>query len=161
RIPAPGSQSNRAAPGRGAFCPGRNCELCLGQTILAAARSARIHRQVSAMDYASPAAATREAAKSPIRARLDGGLPRCHASPRASASALARTALGLSLPEPARVFLDKLLAIHLLEPAAITTFLGPREDRLREYTSGEGLGQALVQEGLLTPYQFERVLAGN
>jgi response regulator RpfG family c-di-GMP phosphodiesterase/serine/threonine protein kinase len=109
--------------------------------------------QTSIMNQPSPAEAAREAAKQRFRARLtaDGSAAlRCPPYPGVG-----------ELPEPAGAFLQQLLAIRLLEPGAVAAFLRPRTDRLAAYGSAEGLGQALVQEGLLTPYQLERALSGR
>jgi serine/threonine protein kinase len=60
----------------------------------------------------------------------------------------------------ARTFLHKIVQLQLLPADVVDRFLSEREDRLGEYGSGVQMGQALVQAGLLTDYQLERVLAG-
>ncbi len=65
------------------------------------------------------------------------------------------------LPAKARQFLDRLGQIGLIGYSERGNFLSERVDRLRDYTSEEKLGAALVQAGVLTMYQFERVLLGN
>ncbi len=57
--------------------------------------------------------------------------------------------------------MDRLIAIGLLEASSANAFLAPRADRLVEYATEEHLGRALVQAGLLTSHQLERVLIGN
>jgi response regulator RpfG family c-di-GMP phosphodiesterase/serine/threonine protein kinase len=49
----------------------------------------------------------------------------------------------------------------LVEHSSAAAFLEPRADRLDEYTTEERLGHALIQAGLLTTYQLDRVLSGN
>jgi response regulator RpfG family c-di-GMP phosphodiesterase/serine/threonine protein kinase len=68
---------------------------------------------------------------------------------------------GPRLDADARAFLRKLIHLGLLPWDVIDRFLHEREDRLAEYNSGPRIGQALVQAGLLTSYQLERVLAGS
>ncbi len=65
------------------------------------------------------------------------------------------------LPADARTFLRKIVQLQLLPAEVVDSFLSERENRLAEYSSGMQLGQALVQAGLLTSYQLERVLAGS
>src|SRR6185437_11315227 len=65
------------------------------------------------------------------------------------------------LPVDARTFLNKIAKLSLLPANTIDQFLSEREDRLGEYTTGVQIGQALVQAGLLTSYQLDRVLAGS
>lgn len=86
--------------------------------------------------------------------------------PSATPSEAARPPRSRSETDPplspkARGFLDRLGQLGLLGPSARGGFLRDRADRLREYTSDEKIGQALVQAGLLTMYQFERVLLGH
>src|SRR4051812_45607195 len=64
------------------------------------------------------------------------------------------------LRPPAQALVDRLLAGQVLEAAALDDFLAGRDGRLGEYFTGERLGQALVEAGLLTPYQLKRALAG-
>ncbi len=71
--------------------------------------------------------------------------------PRASAS----------LHADARSFLNKLVRLSLVTPDGVDLFLSEREDRLAEYPTGVHIGQALVQAGILTNYQLDRVLAGT
>jgi response regulator RpfG family c-di-GMP phosphodiesterase len=65
------------------------------------------------------------------------------------------------LPDPARTFLDQLTGLSLLDPGLVDHFLRERSERLADFTTDERIGQALVHAGLLTPYQLERVLAGD
>jgi response regulator RpfG family c-di-GMP phosphodiesterase/serine/threonine protein kinase len=69
------------------------------------------------------------------------------------------------LPTPilqadARSFLGKIVRSGLLPREVVDRFVSERDDRLAEYGSGIQIGQALVQAGLLTNYQLDRVLAG-
>jgi response regulator RpfG family c-di-GMP phosphodiesterase len=61
----------------------------------------------------------------------------------------------------ARTFLAQLVQLSLLPADTVDRFLSEREDRLAEYGTGVQIGQALVQAGLLTGYQLDRVLAGT
>jgi response regulator RpfG family c-di-GMP phosphodiesterase len=65
------------------------------------------------------------------------------------------------LPAAARGFLDEVRAVGLADAAALAAFLDAHADRLPDYTAGERLGRALVQAGLLTPYQLDRLLSGT
>jgi response regulator RpfG family c-di-GMP phosphodiesterase/tRNA A-37 threonylcarbamoyl transferase component Bud32 len=60
-----------------------------------------------------------------------------------------------------RAFLDQLLQLQLLSAAAVDAFLMQSAAHLADYTSPELLGCALVQAGLLTDYQLDRVQAGT
>jgi response regulator RpfG family c-di-GMP phosphodiesterase/tRNA A-37 threonylcarbamoyl transferase component Bud32 len=60
-----------------------------------------------------------------------------------------------------RAFLDQLLQLQLLSPSAVDAFLTQSAAHLGDYTSPELLGCALVQAGLLTDYQLDRVQAGT
>jgi response regulator RpfG family c-di-GMP phosphodiesterase len=60
----------------------------------------------------------------------------------------------------AHSFLRKIIHLGLLQATVVNHFLSERLDRLAEYSNGTQIGQALVQAGLLTHYQLERVLAG-
>lgn len=80
-------------------------------------------------------------------------------------SALSRPGLPFAprslLPPAAAAFLDRLTELGLLDPADRESFLAERLDRLREYTSDQRIGHALVQLGLLTPYQLQRALLAD
>jgi response regulator RpfG family c-di-GMP phosphodiesterase/tRNA A-37 threonylcarbamoyl transferase component Bud32 len=65
------------------------------------------------------------------------------------------------VPPAARTFLEELVRLGLLEPAALAAFIGEREERLSEYTTEERIAGALVQAGLLTEYQVNNVLLGQ
>ncbi len=65
------------------------------------------------------------------------------------------------LPPAARRFLDYLVAQRLVADDAVGPFLEARLDRLGEYAAEVEIGQALVEAGLLTSFQLDRVLAGN
>ncbi|HKB37959.1 MAG TPA: protein kinase [Gemmataceae bacterium] len=65
------------------------------------------------------------------------------------------------LPAPARRFLDHLVGLGLVPSDALGPFLEARFDRLSEYLGEVEIGQTLVEAGLLTAFQLERVLAGN
>ncbi len=61
----------------------------------------------------------------------------------------------------ARTFLNKIVKLSLLPTNTIEHFLSEREDRLAEYATGVRIGEALMQAGLLTSYQLDRVLTGS
>jgi response regulator RpfG family c-di-GMP phosphodiesterase/serine/threonine protein kinase len=63
------------------------------------------------------------------------------------------------LPQDAYAFLHNIVQLGLLPVDVVDRFLSEREDRLAEYATGTQIGQALVQAGLLTSYQLDRVLA--
>ena len=65
------------------------------------------------------------------------------------------------LTQEAADLLDKLLQLRLLPPGGLDDFLCERQDRLGELNTDERMGQALVQAGLITEYQLDRVLAGT
>lgn len=65
------------------------------------------------------------------------------------------------LPQPARDLLERLLRLPLLTPLAARSFLDESKEHLAEFTSEELLGNFLVQAGVVTEYQLDRVLAGN
>jgi serine/threonine protein kinase len=66
-----------------------------------------------------------------------------------------------NLAPEAREFLRYLLEVRLLAPVAVPAFLERHAHDLGGLTSAESLGQVLVEEGLLTGYQFDRVQSGN
>jgi response regulator RpfG family c-di-GMP phosphodiesterase/serine/threonine protein kinase len=82
-------------------------------------------------------------------------------SPPDAARSRSRSEADALLPPKARGFLDRLGQLGLLGPSECGGFLRDRLERLREYTTDEKVGQALVQAGMLTMYQFERVLLGS
>jgi response regulator RpfG family c-di-GMP phosphodiesterase len=63
-------------------------------------------------------------------------------------------------PEPVGL-LDKLLDLRLLAPSCLDRFLAERQDHLDDFNTDERIGQALVQAGLITEYQYDRVMAGT
>jgi response regulator RpfG family c-di-GMP phosphodiesterase/serine/threonine protein kinase len=65
------------------------------------------------------------------------------------------------LSPAARAFLDKLLHLKLLESSVLDPFLSERGPGLAECDTPERIGQALVQDGLLTSYQLDRIFAGT
>ncbi len=64
-------------------------------------------------------------------------------------------------PVVGRVFLDNLLRLNLLTPSLARQFLQTNETRLGDYRCAEDVGHALIQDGLLTRYQLNRILAGT
>ncbi len=66
-----------------------------------------------------------------------------------------------NLPPSGRAFIDNLIRNQLLTADLANSFLGKNVERLATYTSAEVLGSALVEARLLTPYQFERIMAGT
>jgi response regulator RpfG family c-di-GMP phosphodiesterase len=65
------------------------------------------------------------------------------------------------LPTIARGLLQELLELPLVEPAAVKDFLTKSADKLSGLTTRERVGNALVQAGLITNYQRDRVLGGG
>src|SRR5262249_26273182 len=65
------------------------------------------------------------------------------------------------LPQISRTFLDQVVNLGLIAPAAAHPFLEERAERLAEYTSEVEIGQALVEANLLTSFQVDRILAGQ
>jgi response regulator RpfG family c-di-GMP phosphodiesterase/serine/threonine protein kinase len=53
------------------------------------------------------------------------------------------------------------LRLNLVEAGRVDAFLSGHGDRLREYASHEQLAEALLEAGLLTSYQIQRVLSGD
>src|SRR5438093_12501298 len=76
-------------------------------------------------------------------------------SPRRSSHWLPR------LPDASRVFLEQLVQIGLVPLEAADPFLEQRAERLREYAGEVEVGQALIESGLLTSFQLDRVLSGH
>jgi response regulator RpfG family c-di-GMP phosphodiesterase/tRNA A-37 threonylcarbamoyl transferase component Bud32 len=64
------------------------------------------------------------------------------------------------LSTSARGFLDEVQQIGLLDAADREKFILDRLDRLREYSTPDRIGQALLHANLLTPHQLERLLCG-
>ncbi|MGL4551195.1 MAG: protein kinase domain-containing protein, partial [Gemmataceae bacterium] len=73
---------------------------------------------------------------------------------------LSRTVPRLPLAPAATAFLDLAVSAGVIDADQREAFLGDRIDRLREYTSDDRVGAAMIQAGLLTPYQYERLLTG-
>jgi response regulator RpfG family c-di-GMP phosphodiesterase/tRNA A-37 threonylcarbamoyl transferase component Bud32 len=65
------------------------------------------------------------------------------------------------LPAVSAAFIDALVDHGVLDTRERETFLSEHIDRLREYTSQEKLGHALIQAGLLNAYQLEQALTGG
>ena len=51
--------------------------------------------------------------------------------------------------------------MQLIAPSSVGTFLRDSAAHLDELTTTEGVGNALIQAGLLTSYQLDRVLTGE
>jgi response regulator RpfG family c-di-GMP phosphodiesterase/serine/threonine protein kinase len=66
-----------------------------------------------------------------------------------------------SLSAEARALLETVSRLGLLAPGSAERFFSNHADRLAEYATASRFGQALVQAGLLTQYQLDRVLAGT
>jgi response regulator RpfG family c-di-GMP phosphodiesterase len=77
--------------------------------------------------------------------------------PRDARSAPTQTPLS---PGPQK-FLEDLLRLNLVEAGRVDAFLHDRTGRLNEYANHEQMAEALVESGLLTPYQVQRVLTGD
>src|SRR5207244_902451 len=65
------------------------------------------------------------------------------------------------LAKPGREFLEQLVQLQLLDPPSVREFLQKYRDRLSDLGDPGVLGEALVQVGLLTEYQLNRVQAGT
>lgn len=61
----------------------------------------------------------------------------------------------------ARLFLDRLMRSQLLSSTGINDFLHRHHENLGAYTTEEIVAQAMIQDGLLTTYQLDRVQAGT
>ena len=57
--------------------------------------------------------------------------------------------------------MDKIVRLQLLNAEAAQDFLKTNADNLADFASAKELGNALVADGLLTQYQFDRFLAGR
>jgi response regulator RpfG family c-di-GMP phosphodiesterase len=68
---------------------------------------------------------------------------------------------GPTITPDAGALLDKLLELRLLQPSGLDNFLAQRQDTFDEIDTDERMGQALVQAGLITDYQLDRVMAGT
>jgi response regulator RpfG family c-di-GMP phosphodiesterase/tRNA A-37 threonylcarbamoyl transferase component Bud32 len=66
-----------------------------------------------------------------------------------------------SLSASSHQFLEDLLKLQLVGQSAVGTFLRDSAGRLDDMASKEGLANALIQAGLLTAYQLDRILTGN
>ena len=91
--------------------------------------------------------------------RLHGGKPA--AVPGDPAAEVPTTPDCPGLPAPGKAFLDGLLRLQLLGRSAAGLFLQQSADHIQDFADEEVLGNALIQAGLLTDYQLDRVLAGT
>lgn len=78
-----------------------------------------------------------------------------------SATAAAAAGPEESLPPFVHAFLNNLLEQQFLDLSSVEQFLARAGDALAHYTDAEALGNALVEAGLLTRYQLDRILAGT
>lgn len=62
---------------------------------------------------------------------------------------------------PGLVFLEHVLRIGLLRPNVVEAFLVNKAEHLGDLDSAQLFGDALVEAGLLTQYQLDRLLAGS
>jgi response regulator RpfG family c-di-GMP phosphodiesterase/tRNA A-37 threonylcarbamoyl transferase component Bud32 len=65
------------------------------------------------------------------------------------------------LPSASRAFLDTLLRTQLVGRSSVGVFLRDSAGRPDQLANVDALGDALVQAGLLTPYQLDRVQSGT
>ncbi len=65
------------------------------------------------------------------------------------------------LPLRSHAFLDNLLRLNLVGPHSVAQFLNTNAERLSQFDSAEVFGDALVQTGMLTQYQLDRIMAGT
>jgi response regulator RpfG family c-di-GMP phosphodiesterase/tRNA A-37 threonylcarbamoyl transferase component Bud32 len=82
-------------------------------------------------------------------------------SPALVPSRLAGADRGSPLPAPAGAFLNALVEEGLIDGRDRESFIAERIDRLRDYTTEEKIGHALIQDGLLNAYQLEQLLSGS
>jgi response regulator RpfG family c-di-GMP phosphodiesterase/tRNA A-37 threonylcarbamoyl transferase component Bud32 len=66
-----------------------------------------------------------------------------------------------ALPTAGKSFLNELVRLQLLGKSAAGLFLREHAAHLADFTDEDALGTALVQAGLLTSYQLDRVIAGS
>ncbi len=90
---------------------------------------------------------------------LDPARPRLATTFTGSAP-LAGLGLQGRFPPDAEAFLDKVLNLRLVEPGALRSFLAERTGQPEAIDTAERLTEVLVQGGLLTNYQVERVNCG-
>ncbi len=101
----------------------------------------------------------------PLRTVGRESTPGVTAAPRPAAVAAARGPTGPTL-ESARLtpevrgFLNELVQVKLLSPAAVTELIAKLGDRLPQLTTRERAADALVGHGFLTRYQAERARVG-
>jgi len=62
---------------------------------------------------------------------------------------------------PARNFLNRLVRMHLLSTCDLQSFLDRTAADLPDLSTEDGVGRALVEAGLMTRYQLDRILAGT
>jgi serine/threonine protein kinase len=65
------------------------------------------------------------------------------------------------LPPTSQAFFDNILRLNLLDADLAKEFVKALAGHLSEFASAESLGEALVQAGLLTQYQLDRVMSGK
>ena len=65
------------------------------------------------------------------------------------------------LPRLGRAFFDELLQLQLLPLASAECFLEQCRGQLATYDSAASLGKALIEHGVLTQYQLDRVMSGT
>ncbi len=65
-----------------------------------------------------------------------------------------------ALPPKSRSFFDSLLDKRILDDKAAREFLKRRQNRLPWFDDIESLGSALIEDGSITRYQFDRLLSG-
>ena len=65
------------------------------------------------------------------------------------------------LSAASRALLDQLIKIQLVDRSNVGLFLTNVAEHVTEFTTAEALANALLQAGLLTPYQTDRILAGS
>lgn len=67
----------------------------------------------------------------------------------------------VALPAAAQTFLEQLVDLQLLTSEQVLTFLEQHPERLADFRMEATLGQELVQNGLLSRYQWQRILKGH
>jgi response regulator RpfG family c-di-GMP phosphodiesterase len=98
----------------------------------------------------------------PLESDMPNPFPRSlpHGEGLPPAEALVGSAVADALPPASRAFLDRFVTLKLLSPTAAGRFLD-RSDPGPALETPEGLGKALVEAGLLTDYQLDRVRVGT
>src|SRR5262245_36358954 len=80
---------------------------------------------------------------------------------RSAAPPAAPVRLEQKMPTAGNAFLNKLVRMKLLTQQSAELFMRSHAETLEQFDKAETLGEALVADNLLTPYQFDRIMAGT